>query len=185
MFGSDNFPLGPAGGFPRVRRSTYGAYLIPGVSAQDTYLSGGSSVSKLPNLERDFDSSNKKVKGRLTRNAKVMRGTNKGPNRFRPRFAPFFGQDSITSYFGRDGRLIKGIRSEVTRLAGISGEDFEDIMDTDPVYDGGGSLTDEGETDDSVGSVGYYRGRDFRGRMSPFAGLLKRGVSNAFGRRRR
>jgi hypothetical protein len=132
--------------------------LVPGVSAQDTYLSGGSSVSKLPNLERDFDSSNKKVKGRMTRDAKVMRGGFRGINRFRPRFAPFFGNK----------------RS----VPGISGEDFEEMMDTDPIYDAGGSRMDEGETDDSVG---YYRGPRTVGRFTPFSGLLKRGVA---GRRR-
>lgn len=152
-FGSDSFPLGPAGGFPRQRIRSFGNRLIPGVSMQDTYLSGGSSVSKLPNLERDFNASNQKVKNRLTREAKVIRGGYKGVNRFRPRFAPYFG-----------GALPKG----------MSGEEFEEMMDTDPVYDASGTLTDEGETDDSVG---YYRGKDFRGRMSPFAGLLKRGVA--------
>lgn len=155
MFGSDNFPLGPNGQFPKKRMNSFGRMLIPGVSAQDTYLNGGSSVSKLPNLERDFNQSNQKVKGRLTREAKIIRGGFKGVNRFRPRYAPYFG-----------GRM----------PVGMSGEDFEHGMDTDPVYDASGHLMDEGETDDSVG---YYRGRNFLGRMSAFAGLLKRGVAGS------
>lgn len=158
MFGSDNFPLGPAGGYPKQRIRSFSNPLIPGVSAQDTYLSGGSSVSKLPNLERDFNSSNQKVKGRL-KDGSQIRGGFRGVNRFRPRYAPFFG-----------------VRRAPKELSGFE-DDFEPMMDTDPIYvlEQAG---DEGEVDDSVG---YYRGRDFRGRMSPFAGLLKRGVA---GRRR-
>lgn len=153
MFGSDNFPLGPAGGYPKQRINSFNRRLIPGVSAQDTYLSGGSSVSKLPNLERDFHSSNNKAKGRLSEGSPVRSGGSR-VDRFKPRYA----------------------RSRNGGLRGEEEGDFEPIMDTDPIYDASGIMMDEGETDDSVG---YYRGRgtDFRGRMSPFAGLLKRGVA--------
>jgi hypothetical protein len=107
-------------------------------------------VSKLPNLERDFAQSNAKVKGRLGRGVTIRSGF-KGINYFRPRFAPFFA---------------------TARTPGISGEDFEEMMDTDPVYDSNAALMDEGETDDSVG---YYRGsQQFSvGKFMPFAGLLK------------
>lgn len=155
MFGSDNFPLGPAGGYPKQRIRSFNNPLIPGVSMQDTYLSGGSTVSKLPNLERDFNASNQKVKGRLKQGSQIRGGGGyRGVNRFRPRYAPFFGSRRIPK--------------------GMSGyeDDFEQMMDVDPIYELE-QAGDEGEVDDSVG---FYRGRDFRGRMSPFAGLLKRGV---------
>ena len=154
MFGSDNFPLGPAGGYPKQRIRSFNRQLIPGVSAQDTYLSGGSSVSKLPNLERDFHSSNERAKGRL-KDGSQIRGGFQGVNRFKPRYAPYFGSRQVAPG-------MHGYESE-----------FESAMDTDPVYDAR-VMVDEGETDDSVG---YYRGKDFQGRMSPFAGLLKRGVA--------
>jgi len=156
MFGSESFPLGPAGGYPRRRWHSYGRMLAPGVSMQDTYLSGRNTVSRLPNVERDFASSNNKVKGRLTNGAKVIRGGGfRGVMRFRPRFAPYFAPLRNT----------------------LSGEDdFEEMMDVDPVYDSSGALMDEGMVDDSVG---YYRGKDFRGRMSPFSGLMKKGVKSA------
>lgn len=152
MFGSDSFPLGPNGKFPRKRIRSFDRKLIPGVSTQDTYLSGGSSVSKLPNLERDFHSSNAKAKARLMSGAIIRRGGYPGINRFRPRYAPFFG----------------------SRKWGLSGyEDFEAMMDADPVYDSNMALMDEGETDDSVG---YYRGFRTAARFLPFGGLIKAGV---------
>jgi hypothetical protein len=153
MFGSDSFPLGPAGGFPKRRWNSYGRLLVPGVSMQDTYLSGRNTVSKLPNIERDFASSNNKAKGRMKQGRAIRSGGFRGINRFRPRYAPFFSPLRNT----------------------MSGEeDFEAMLDTDPVYDSSGALMDEGMTDDSVGA---YRGI----KMIP-AQATKRWVRDRYGR---
>lgn len=86
-FGSDNFPLGPAGGYPKVRRRSYGAMLNPPVNAQDVYLSGGNTVSKMPSIEKDFNSSINKAKGRMKRGSAMRRG-GRGFDYLRPRYAP-------------------------------------------------------------------------------------------------
>lgn len=87
MFGSDNFPLGPNGQYPKVRRQSYGAMLNPPVNAQDVYLSGHNTVSKLPSTEKDFHSSVNKAKGRMKRGEAVRKG-GRGFDYLRPRFAP-------------------------------------------------------------------------------------------------
>lgn len=126
MFGSDDFPLGPNNQFPRQRISNYGVQIIPPVSMQDTYLSGNNTVSKLPNLEKDFHSSISKVRRRMRHGWAIRRGGLPIIGLFRPRYAPKSSLGQEEEYHG---------------------------MDYDPIYDRSGGRFDEGETDDSVGRV--------------------------------
>ena len=159
MFGSDSFPLGPNGQFPRKRVNSFDVRLIPPVSMQDTYLSGHNTVSKLPNLEKDFHSSVSRVKMRTKHGVPIrtMRRHN-DVDRFRPRFGP------------------KSL---------LSGYDVEyEGMDHDAPYDSSGYMNDEGETDDSVGFVGLAaRGAVVRGVLGklihPAIGVVGRVVGPA------
>lgn len=63
MFGSDDFPLGPNGQYPKQRIATAGNELISPQDIEETYLCSG--LAKLPVRERDFHSSLNKVKGRM------------------------------------------------------------------------------------------------------------------------
>jgi hypothetical protein len=80
MFGSDTFPLGPAGGFPKQRISNAGNEIAPPEDMDEMYLG---AVAKLPIRERDFHSSLNKVKGRM----KVGRMMREGQDeqKFRPK----------------------------------------------------------------------------------------------------
>lgn len=123
MFGSENLPLGPNGQFPRQRIKTAGNELIPGVSMQDTYLSGRNNAARLPITEKDFHSSLSKTKLRM-RHGKVMRGGLRPVDMFRPRYAP---------------------------KSNLGAEDDYHSMDDDDVYTA--EQEDEGLVDDSVGAV--------------------------------
>jgi hypothetical protein len=88
-FGSDSFPLGPAGGFPKQRIRTAGNELIPSEDMEEAYLESG--LAKLPVRERDFHSSLNKVKGRM----KVGRMMREGQDaqKFRPKSKKMFMVD--------------------------------------------------------------------------------------------
>jgi len=147
MFKSDDFPLGPNGQFPKQRIATYGNPLIPPVSMQDTYLSGNNTVSRMPSIEKDFTSSNRKVKDRMKYGMAMRRGGVPTVDLFRPRYAP-------------KSRLKR------TGLGQEEHAEFEEqygSMDMDPTFDFFGERMDEGETDDSVGRV--VNGRMMSGRM--------------------
>lgn len=81
MFGSDSFPLGPAGGFPKQRINSAGNEIAPSQDMEEMYLECG--LAKLPVKEKDFHSSLNKVKGRM----KVGRMMREGQDeqKFRPR----------------------------------------------------------------------------------------------------
>ena len=81
MFGSDSFPLGPNGQFPKQRISSAGNELIPSEDMEQTYLESG--LAKLPVRERDFHSSLNKVKGRM-KVGRMMR-EDQDEQKFRPR----------------------------------------------------------------------------------------------------
>lgn len=59
MFGSDSFPLGPGGKFPKQRIGTSGNVLP---SVEEVYENAN---SRLPVVEKDFNSSIRNVQNRL------------------------------------------------------------------------------------------------------------------------
>lgn len=81
MFGSDNFPLGPNGQFPKQRIATAGNELLPPEDMEESYLLSG--IAKLPVRERDFHSSVNKAKGRM-KIGRMMR-EDQDEQKFRPR----------------------------------------------------------------------------------------------------
>lgn len=88
MFGSDSFPLGPNGQFPKQRIGNAGNELIPPQDMEETYLECG--LAKLPVRERDYHSSLNKVKGRM-KMGRMMR-EDQDENQFRPRQMPKRGR---------------------------------------------------------------------------------------------
>lgn len=87
MFGSDSFPLGPNGQYPKQRISNAGNELCPPEDMDEVYLG---AVAKLPVRERDFHSSLSKVKNRM----KVGRAMREGQDerKFTPRAKKKFMQ---------------------------------------------------------------------------------------------
>jgi hypothetical protein len=81
MFGSDNFPLGPNGQFPKQRISSAGNEIAAPEEIEEMY--GMSGVAKLPVRERDYHSSVNKVKGRM-KVGRMMR-EDQDEQQFRPR----------------------------------------------------------------------------------------------------
>lgn len=62
-FGSDEFPLGPAGGFPRQRIHSAGKMIFPPMSKEDVYMN--TEEARLPVVEKDFHSSVSKAHNRM------------------------------------------------------------------------------------------------------------------------
>lgn len=87
MYGSDSFPLGPAGGFPKQRISNAGNELAPPEDMDEVYLG---AMAKLPGREKDFHSSLNKVKGRM-KVGKMMR-EDQDERKFTPRAKKKFMQ---------------------------------------------------------------------------------------------
>jgi hypothetical protein len=82
-FGSDSFPLGPNGRFPRQRINSAGNEIAAPEQMEGLY--GMSGVAKLPVVERDFNSSLNKVKGRMKYGKAMREGQDE--QKFRPRYA--------------------------------------------------------------------------------------------------
>jgi len=72
MYGSESLPLGPAGGFPKQRISDYGVEIVPPQDQEGRYA--GSDISRLPAVEKDFNSSVRRVKSRVIDSQRRMRG---------------------------------------------------------------------------------------------------------------
>jgi len=87
MFGSDDFPLGPAGGFPKQRINSAGNEIHDPQDMEEAYLESG--FAKLPVRERDFNSSLQKVKGRMKQGKMMREGQDE--QKFRPRIMPTRG----------------------------------------------------------------------------------------------
>lgn len=85
MFGSDSFPLGPNGQFPRQRIATAGNELIPPQNMEETYLRSDEAQIPQEMIERDFNVSNQRVKGRMRFGAVKH---DEDVDMFRPRYAP-------------------------------------------------------------------------------------------------
>lgn len=63
-FGSNNFPIGPGGGFPGARQGNAGMMIAPPVNEEGEYFK--SAVAKLPTEEKEFASVANKAKVHLT-----------------------------------------------------------------------------------------------------------------------
>ena len=83
MFGSESFPVGPNGQFPRQRVRTAGNELVPPQNMEEVYWRSG--VARLPVVEKEYHGSVNRVKsdmsvGRPNIHARIHKG-------FRPRYA--------------------------------------------------------------------------------------------------
>lgn len=82
-FGSNDFPLGPNGQFPKQRIGNYGNTIAPPSRVEDVYR--GNSESRLPAIEREYSSSVEKVKRRMKLGRKMREGQRS--DKFRPKYA--------------------------------------------------------------------------------------------------
>jgi hypothetical protein len=80
-FGSNAFPLGPNGQFPKQRIAKFNNSIIPASQVEDVYRRN--TRSQLPVVEYDFNSSLNKVK-RSMKQGRVMRA-GQDENKFTPR----------------------------------------------------------------------------------------------------
>jgi len=81
MFGSDSFPLGPNGQFPKQRISSAGNEIAAPEQMEGLYSASGGV--RLPVVERDFHSSLNRIKGRMKQGKMMRIGQN--AQKFRPR----------------------------------------------------------------------------------------------------
>lgn len=82
-FGSNGFPLGPNGEYPKQRINRFNSVMNPIRRVEDVYRD--SNEAKLPVVERDFNSSINKVK-RNMKQGRIMR-EGQDVDLFRPRTA--------------------------------------------------------------------------------------------------
>jgi hypothetical protein len=80
-FGSDSFPLGPNGSFPRQRINSAGNEIAPPEAMEELY--GMSGIAKLPVRERDYRSSLGKVQNRMKYGRAMREGQDE--QKFKPR----------------------------------------------------------------------------------------------------
>ena len=124
-FGSDSFPLGPNGQFPRQRIRNAGNEIAPPEMMEELYDRG--DVARLPVVERDFHSSVNRAKERMQR-GKMMR-REQGYDDLRPRYAlkGKLGRPIRTSITELITPIEKGRRLGVRAFSGsLSGEEDED-----------------------------------------------------------
>ena len=81
MFGSDNFPLGPNGQFPKQRIGSSGDGMPMSQDMEEVYELSG--LAKLPVRERDFNSTLQKVGGRMKFGRAMREGQDE--QKFKPR----------------------------------------------------------------------------------------------------
>lgn len=84
-FGSNDFPLGPNGSFPKQRINSAGNEIAAPEEMEELYDMSG--VARLPVIERDFHSSLNKVKGRMKQGRIMRQESDKDVDKFRPRHA--------------------------------------------------------------------------------------------------
>jgi len=80
-FGSNDFPLGPNGQFPRQRVGNFGNRIAAPNRVEDMYR--GSVVSRLPVVEKDYNSSVERAKRRMKMGSPMRKGQDE--NKFTPR----------------------------------------------------------------------------------------------------
>lgn len=116
-FGSDSFPLGPGGKFPRQRISSAGNEIANPNQMEGLY--DGSEHARLPVLERDFHSSVNRVKNR-TRIGKPL--TNDKNIRQAKAFAGLFPRyGNVSASLGYPRGRSAGIFSGTDKI-GLSGD---------------------------------------------------------------
>ena len=86
-FGSNDFPLGPNGQFPKQRIRSAGNEVFAPERMEEAYE--GCGLAKLPSTEKDYDSSVRKVQSRMKmgkphKNSEAYDDLDK----FRPKYAP-------------------------------------------------------------------------------------------------
>jgi hypothetical protein len=102
MFSGDDFPLGPNGRYPKQRINSAGNEIAAPEEMEGLY--GNNGYAKLPVVERDFNSSLNKVKGRM-KQGKMMRSEKR---EFRPRY-------TLKSNVQMDGDDTEGLGYEMVR----------------------------------------------------------------------
>ena len=88
MFGSDSYPLGPNGQYPKQRIKSAGNEIAASEDMEDMYL--GNAFAKLPVRERDFKSSLNKVQNRMKQGRMMREGQDE--LKFQPRRMPTRGR---------------------------------------------------------------------------------------------
>lgn len=81
-FGSNDFPLGPNGQFPRQRIGSFDNRIAPPNRVEDVYRNN--NQSRLPVVEREYSSSVEKVKRRMKMGVEMRKGQR--PDKFRPQY---------------------------------------------------------------------------------------------------
>lgn len=81
-FGSNDFPLGPNGQFPRQRIGNFDNRIAPPNRVEDVYRRNRGS--KLPVVEKEFSSSVEKVKRRMKMGREMRK--NQRADKFRPQY---------------------------------------------------------------------------------------------------
>lgn len=100
-FGSNGFPLGPNGQYPKQRVSSYNTSdIAPPNRVEDVYT--GNRGSKLPAVEKDFGSSINKAKWRMKQGSMMRQGQD--VDKFRPRGA---GKSKIRRAEEKDDNWLK------------------------------------------------------------------------------
>ena len=94
MFGSDSFPLGPNGSFPKQRIYDAGNEIATPADMEEVY--GMSGVAKLPVQERDFHSSIARVKNKMKKGKMMREGQDE--QKFRPRSKNRLQETNVLSY---------------------------------------------------------------------------------------
>jgi len=81
-FGSNDFPLGPNGRFPRKRVGNFGGMIAPPNRIEDVYRRN--VVSKLPVVEKEYSSTVERAKGRMKAGSAMRIGQR--ADKFSPRY---------------------------------------------------------------------------------------------------
>lgn len=128
MFGSDSFPLGPNGEYPKQRISSYGNEIATPMSVEEVY--GLSGSAKLPVQERDFHSTLNKVKGRMKqgkphKHSGAAENEYRELNRFRPAYA---SRLSLTNPYRIEDHSYGAKKKYGKSLSGADNDGDEDDM---------------------------------------------------------
>ena len=81
-FGSNDFPLGPNGQYPRQRVGNFGNRIAAPNRVEDVYRGNGGV--RLPVVEKDFSSTVERAKGRMKMGREMRAGQK--VNKFRPKY---------------------------------------------------------------------------------------------------
>jgi len=120
-FGSNTFPLGPNGEYPKQRISNFNSHdIAPSNRVEDVYRTN--RQSRLPVVERDFTSSLNKVQRKMKQGKMMREGQDE--DKFRPRF-------KMRKHLANTNVLSHGPRFKMSHLEKI---------DSNPGIEGLGSI---------------------------------------------